>query len=177
MPRRRRLADERLGVAPIGATGRFDLACGDADGVWSITDYGTGIEDDFSFPIAAVDTWAAWPGDTTGRPADDDTRALVDAVGVQPDVATLTGQILAALESVGAGPEFPPNPKVVSIEPDGLPLLVFQVDVGGDDSVGGQVVYVWITQVYDADGPIGWQASRVLVSSICLRGTSDDLCV
>ena len=157
--------------------GSIWLAARDADGVWSITNYGTGIEDNFSFPIAAVDTWAAWPGDTTGRPADDDIQALVDSVGVQPDVATLIDQIVTALGTLGPDPEFPPNPTVVAGEPDGLPLLVFQIDVGGDDSVAGQVVYVWITQAYGSDGPIGWQASPVLVSSICLRGTTSDLCV
>ncbi len=156
--------------------GSIWLAARDADGVWSITNYGTGIEDNYSFPIAAVDTWTAWPGDTTARPADD-IQALVDSVGIQPDVTTLTDQLVTALGTLGPDPEFPPNPQVVVGEPDGLPLLVFQVDVGGDDSVAGQVVYVWITQAYGSDGPIGWQASRVLVSSICLRGTTGDLCV
>ena len=155
--------------------GSIWLAARDTDGTWSITDNGTGI-DDFSFPIAAVDTWTAWPGDTAGRPADD-IQMLIDSVGVQPDVTTLTDQILTALGTLGSDPEFPPNPQVVASEPDGLPLLLIQVDVGGDDSVGGQVLFVWITQAYADGGPIGWQASQVLVSSICLRGTTGDLCV
>ncbi len=141
--------------------------------VWKIVESGTGIDEDFSFPLAAVDIWTAWPGDTSARP----NGCCWTDVAVHPDVNVLAGEIILRLGTLGPDPEFPTNPRVVEVEPDGLPLLVFQIDVGDDDSVGGQVVHVWIEEVLDADGPVGWQVDEVLVSDICLRGTGGELCV
>ena len=150
--------------------GSIWLAAHDGEGAWTITDSGTGIEEDFAFPVAALDTWAAWPGDTTAIP----NGCCRPDMDVQPSVTALADETILRLRTLGTDPEFPTNPRVLAVEPDGLPLLVFQLDIGGDDSVGGQVVHVWIRQAFDADGPIGWQVDEVLVSaSVSARPTAN----
>jgi hypothetical protein len=145
---------------------------------WVITDQGTGIET-FDLPIPARSTWSTWPGDTTGRPSAYWGDAIA-TVGVQPDVATLADAILATLGPLAFDPEFPLNERLVAVEPDGLPLIVVQVDIGGDDSLAGAAIFTWIEQVFDDSGPIGWQPDQVIVSDICARGTTvpdQELCV
>jgi len=41
------------------------------------------------------------------------------------------------------------------------------------------VYSVWLSQAFDANGPIGMQASQLLVSQLCERGgiAEDPLCV
>lgn len=119
---------------------------------WEITDQGTDVAVSFAQPIPSRSTWSSWPGDTTGRPSAYWGDAIA-TVGVQPDVATLADTILSTVAPLAFEAEFPLNERLVALEPDGLPSIVVQVDIGGDDS-----------------GPIGWQPDQVLVSDICARG-------
>lgn len=140
------------------------------DPEWLITERGTEVADSFAFPVPQRTTWSAWPGDTNGRPS----RYWSDAIApiaVQPDLATLADAVLAAVRPLQFDPEFPLNERLVAVEPDGLPLIVVQVDIGGDDSVAGAVLFVWIEETFDDDGPTGWRPAQVLVSDICARGT------
>jgi hypothetical protein len=139
------------------------------DPQWLITDRGTGLIDSFAFALPQRTTWSAWPGDTNGRPSSFWGEAIA-RVGVQPDLATLADALLAAARPLQFDPEFPLNERLVAVEPDGLPLIVVQVDIGGDDSVAGAVLFVWIEEVFDDAGPIGWRPAQVLVSSVCARG-------
>jgi hypothetical protein len=177
-----------LGDKASAATAPVLLQSGPPDGSlwtalrdpdWEITDQGTGIEATFDLPIPARSTWSTWPGDTTGRPSAYWGDAIA-AVGVQPDVATLADTILGAVAPLAFDAEFPLNERLVAIEPDGLPLIVVQVDIGGDDSVAGAAIFTWIEEVFDDSGPIGWQPDQVIVSDICARGTpvpDQELCV
>ena len=139
------------------------------DTEWVITDQGTGLTGSFAFPVPQQSTWSAWRGDTNGRPSSFWGDAIAP-IGVQPDVATLADEILTAVRPLQFDPEFPLDERLVAVEPDGLPLIVAQVDIGGDDSVAGAVLFVWIEEAFDDDVPIGWQPTRVLVSNICARG-------
>lgn len=139
------------------------------DPQWIITDRGTGLIDSFAFALPQRTTWSAWPGDTNGRPSSFWGEAIAP-VGVQPDLATLADALLAAVRPLQFDPEFPLNERLVAVEPDGLPLIVVQVDIGGDDSVAGAVLFVWIEEAFDDAGPIGWRPAQVLVSSVCARG-------
>ncbi len=136
---------------------------------WEITDQGTGIEATFDVPIPARSTWSRWPGDTTGRPSAYWGDAIA-TVGVQPDVATLADAIITAVAPLAFDPDFPLNERLVAVEPDGLALIVVQVDIGGDDSVAGAAIFTWVEEVFDQSGPIGWQPDQVIVSDICARG-------
>jgi len=68
---------------------------------------------------------------------------------------------------------------IVDVQPAGLPLIIAQVDLGGDDSVFGAVFYVWLDEVIDDSGPIGWRASFVLGGDVCGRGdsTGREICI
>jgi hypothetical protein len=160
------------------STGPVLLQAGPSDGLlwsarrdpeWIVTDQGTGLTDSIAFPIPQRTTWSAWPGDTSGRPSSSWSDAIAP-IGVQSDLAALADAVLAAVRPLQFDPEFPLNERLVAVEPDGLPLIVVQVDIGGDDSVAGAVLFVWIEEAFDDDGPIGWRPSEVLVSDVCARG-------
>ena len=86
------------------------------------------------------------------------------------DLLTYADQLATRLEDANAqDPEFPAEAHVVAIEPDGLPLVVVETSVGGDDSVSGQVVYVWLEETFDAAGRTGWAIEAAYVSQTCHR--------
>ena len=147
-------------------------------GVWSITDNGTGIDDDVSFPVVAFDTWSGWPESTVPGFRSYWWEPIV-AIPTQPTVDALADQLLGTVGTLGVDPEFPLNERLVAVQPDGLPLIVAQVDVGGDDSVAGAVIYVWLDQEFDDAGPVGWRAGEVLAGEVCARGGSAgrELCI
>lgn len=150
----------------------------DGGGTWTIVDMGTGI-DDFAFPIVPAATWSAWPQTTVPR-VEAYWRDPIVAIDPQPDIDAFADALLATLAPLAFDPEFPLNERLVAVAPEDLPLVVAQVDLGGDDSVGGAVIHVWLDEVFDDTGPIGWRAAEVLVGNVCLRGidaTSSDLCV
>lgn len=160
------------------STGPVLLQVGPPDGLlwtaardpeWRVTDRGTEVDDPFAFPVPQQTTWSAWPGDTNGRPSKFWSDAIAP-IGAQPDLATLADAVLAAVRPLQFEPEFPLNERLIAVEPDGLPLIVVQVDIGGDDSVAGEVLFVWIEETFDDDGPTGWRPAQVLVSDICARG-------
>ena len=101
------------------------------------------------------------------------------AIPTQPTVEAFADELLATLGTLNTDPEFPLNERLVEIRPAGLALIIAQVDIGGDDSVAGQVIYVWLDEEFDDDGPIGWRAGEVLVGEVCARGETagQDLCV
>jgi hypothetical protein len=150
---------------------------GRSDDAWTITDSGTGIETPLSFPVVPIAAWETWPASTAPgfRPA---WWEPVVALPVQPTVDALADELLATLAELGSDPEFPLTVGLVVSEPNGLPLIVARVDSGGDDSVAGAMIHVWLEQQFDDTGPIGWRARAVLVGDICARGESTgELCV
>ena len=148
------------------------------NGVWEITDSGTGISDDFAFPIVPIEVWSTWPESTLPGFRSYWSEPIV-AIPTQPTVEAFADQLLATLGTLGTDPEFPLNERLVAVQPGGLPLIVAQVDLGGDDSVAGAVIYVWLDQEFDDSGPIGWRAGEVLAGEICARSGSAgrELCV
>ena len=151
----------------------------DADGIWAITDSGTGLDEvEFSFPIVPSATWLLWP-ETTVPDSESRWSDPIAAIDTQSDVDAFTDELLASLATQATEPEFPLNERAVEVQPNGLPLIIAQVDIGGDDSIGGAVLYVWLEEVFDDSGPIGWRASNVLVGNTCLRGidAASGLCV
>ncbi len=148
------------------------------DGIWAITDNGTGIETTLSFPIVPIEVWSTWPESTVPGFRSYWWEPIV-AIPRQPTVDAFADELLATLGTLGTDPEFPPNEQLVAVQPNGLPLIVAQVDIGGDDSVAGAVIYVWLDQEFDDTGPIGWRSGEVLAGEVCARGESAgrDLCV
>ncbi len=155
--------------------GSIWLAERDANGPWVVTDTGTGLDDTFSFPIVPI---AQWPESTRARPSSYWSDPIV-TIPAQPDVDTLASEVLATISTLNTDPEFALNERLVAVRPDGLPLIIVQVDLGGDDSVIGGVIYVWLDETFDDNGPTGWQAGDVLVGNVCGRGGSagQDLCI
>jgi len=83
------------------------------------------------------------------------------AIPTQPTVEALADELLATLGTLDTDPEWPLNERLVEMQPTGLPLIIAQVDLGGDDS-----------------GPIGWRASYVLDGDVCGRGASvGEICI
>ncbi len=147
------------------------------DGIWAINDSGTEIDSDFAFPIVPRETWVAWPPSTVPGFRSYWWEPIV-AIPTQPTVDGVADELLATLAPLNTDPEFALNERLVAVEPDGLALIVSQVDLGGDDSVVGAVLYVWLEQVFDDSGPIGWRASEVLTGDVCGRGgpTEREIC-
>ena len=141
------------------------------DGVWNITDSGTSVETLLSFPIVPFDVWSTWPEST--QPG---FRSYwwepIMVLPTQPTVEAFTDELLATLGTLGTDPEFPVNERVVAVEPGGLPLIVAQVDLGGDDSVAGAVIYVWFGEEFDDSGLVGWRPTAILTGDVCARGGS-----
>ncbi len=158
--------------------GSIWLAQLDANGTWTITDNGTGIEADSSFPIVPQSVWEAWPESTVPGFRSYWSEPIV-AIPTQPTVDAFADDVLTTLGTLGGDPEFPLNERLVDIQPAGLPLIIAQVELGGDDSVAGQVIYVWLDQEFDGSGPIGWRSGHVLAGEVCARGEAAgvDLCV
>jgi hypothetical protein len=149
------------------------------NGAWSITDSGTGIDNSFSFPIAPFDTWSTWPDSTVPGFRSYWWEPII-AIPSQPTVDAFAAELLRTLGTLGFDPEFPLNERLVAVQPGGLALIVAQVDLGGDDSVSGGVIYVWLEQAFDDNGPTGWRASAVLAGAVCARGTdssASELCI
>ena len=146
--------------------------------VWAITDSGTGIEATLSFPIAPFAVWSTWPESTLPGFRSYWWEPIV-AIPMQPTVDAFADELLATLGTLGTDPEFPLNERLVAVQPDGLALIVAEVDIGGDDSVAGAVIYVWLDQEFDDTGPIGWRSGEVLAGEVCARGGSAgrELCV
>lgn len=146
---------------------------------WTIVDFGTGIDNTYSFPIVPIANWSTWPEATTAR-IDDYWRAPIVAIPPQPSVEAFIGQLLPTLSLLVFDPEFPLNERIVEARPAGLRLIVAQVDIGGDDSVAGAVLHVWLTEFVDDAGVSSWQASEVLTGTTCVRGidtTSPERCI
>jgi len=158
--------------------GSIWLALRDEAGIWSITDNGTGIDNAFSFPIAPMAVWENWPGSTVARFRPYWWEPIV-AIPMQPMVEALADELLATLGPLNTDPEWPMNERIVDVQPAGLPLIIAQVDLGGDDSVVGAVFYVWLDEVIDDSGSIGWRASFVLGGDVCGRGdsTGREICI
>jgi hypothetical protein len=157
--------------------GSIWTALRDQNGVWSINDYGTGIESGLTFPVVPVAVWEAWPQSTITSFRSYWWEPIV-AVPTQPTIDAFADELLATLRPLNPDPEFPLNERIVEVQPAGLPLIVAQVDLGGDDSVVGAVLYVWLEQAFDDQGPSGWRAGHVLVGDVCGRGdSSGELCV
>lgn len=158
--------------------GSIRLALRDEAGVWSITDNGTGIDNAFSFPIAPMAVWENWPGSTVARFRSYWWEPIV-AIPTQPTVEALADELLATLGPLDTDPEWPLNERLVEMQPAGLPLIIAQVDLGGDDSVVGAVFYVWLDEVFDDSGPIGWRASYLLGGDVCGRAdsTGREICI
>jgi hypothetical protein len=149
------------------------------NGAWSITDSGTGIDNSFSFPIAPFDTWSTWPESTVPGFRSYWWEPII-AIPTQPTVDAFGAELLRSLGTLGFDPEFPLNERLVAVQPGGLALIVAQVDIGGDDSVSGEVIYVWLEQAFDDSGPTGWRGGAVLAGAVCARGTdssASELCI
>jgi len=158
-------------LQPGGVDGAIAILDRLSDGSWDVVDLGTGIAEFLPFGVPTYATWAAWPGDTDPVPANETLRALIAPDGVEiTDLLTYADQLATRLEDANAqDPEFPAEAHVVAIEPDGLPLVVVETSVGGDDSVSGQVVYVWLEETFDAAGRTGWAVEAAYVSQTCHR--------
>jgi len=105
--------------------------------------------------------------------------AARDLIRAMPDASIVMGiGCIGDKPALTTEPEFPLNEHLVDVQPAGLPLIIAEVDIGGDDSVAGQVIYVWLEEQFDGDGPVGWQAAEVLVGEVCARGGSagEELC-
>ncbi len=148
------------------------------NGTWAITDSGTGIETSLSLPIVPFDIWSTWPESTHPGFRQYWWDPII-TIPTQPTVEAFADELLATLATLATEPEFPLNGRIVDLEPGGLPLIVAQVDLGGDDSVAGAVIYVWLDEQFDGSGPIGWRSTVVLVGDVCARGGSAgrDICV
>ncbi|HYN31557.1 MAG TPA: hypothetical protein VES40_02950, partial [Ilumatobacteraceae bacterium] len=148
------------------------------NGTWAITDSGTGIETSLSLPIVPVDIWSTWP-ESTQPGFQQYWWDPIIAIPTQPTVDAFADELLATLGTLATDPEFPLNQRIVDLEPGGLPLIVAQVDLGGDDSVAGAVFYVWLDEQFDESGPIGWRSTVILVGNVCARSGSAgrDICV
>ncbi len=146
--------------------------------VWAITDSGTGIETTLSFPIAPIDVWSTWPESTVPGFQPSWWEPII-AIPTQPTVDAFAEELLTTIGSLGTDPEFPLNERLVAVQPGGLPLIVAQVDVGGDDSVAGAVIYVWLNEAFDDTGPIGWRSNAILTGYVCARGGSSgrEICI
>jgi len=158
-------------LQPGGVDGAIAILDRLSDGSWDVVDLGTGIAEFLPFGLPTNATWTAWPGDTDPVPANETLRALIASDGVEiTDLPTYADQLATRLENANAqDPEFPAEAHVVAIEPDGLPLVVVETSVGGDDSVSGQVVYVWLEETFDAAGRTGWAVEAAYVSQTCHR--------
>jgi hypothetical protein len=150
------------------------------NGVWTVTNAGTdaGIDASLAFPIAPSPAWEAWPESTVPTFRSYWWESII-AIPALPTVEAFADELLAALGSLDTEPEFPLNERVVEIRPAGLPLIIAQVDTGGDDSVAGAVLYVWLEEEYDDSGPIGWRAKAILTGDVCARGDTlgRELCI
>lgn len=148
------------------------------NGIWATTDSGTGIETSLSLPIVPFDIWSTWPESTHPGFQQYWWDAIV-TIPTQPTVDAFADELLATLGTLATDPEFPLNERIVDLEPGELPLIVAQVDLGGDDSVAGALFYVWLNEQFDVSGPIGWRSTVVLVGDVCARGgsTGRDICV
>ncbi len=148
------------------------------DDVWAITDNGTGIDARLSFPIVPFATWSTWPESTVPGFRSYWWEPIV-ALPAQPNIDVFADAVITTLGTLGTDPEFPLNERLVEVQPGGLDLIVAQVDIGGDDSVAGTVIYVWLNQEFGDTGPIGWRAGAVLAGEVCARGQSAglDLCI
>ena len=148
------------------------------NGTWAITDSGTDIETSLSLPIVPFDIWSTWP-ESTQPGFQQYWWDPIIAIPTQPTVDAFADELLATLGTLATDPEFPLNQRIVDLEPGGLPLIVAQVDLGGDDSVAGAVIYVWLDEQFDESGPIGWRSTVVLVGDVCARSGSAgrDICV
>jgi hypothetical protein len=143
-----------------------------------LTQRGTGLETGLVFPIVAQSMWETWPESTVPGFRANWWEPIV-AIPTQPTIDAFADELLATVATLGGDPEFPLNERIIAVEPDGLQLIVAQVDIGGDDSVVGQIIYVWLNNEFDENGPIGWSARAVLVGEVCARGgtAGADLCV
>lgn len=148
------------------------------DDVWTITDTGTGIDNPFSFPVVPFTTWSTWPESTVPGFRSYLWEPIV-AIDTQPTVEAFADDVLVTLGTLATEPEFPLNERLVAVQPDGLPVIIAQIDIGGDDSVAGAVIYVWLDEQFGDSGLIGWRAGEVLSGEVCARGeTADrDLCI
>lgn len=158
--------------------GSIWLALRDEAGIWSITDNGTGVDNAFSFPIAPMAVWENWPGSTVARFSSYWWEAIV-AIPTQPTVEALADELLTTLGPLNPDPRWPLNERLVEMQPAGLPLVIAQVDLGGDDSVAGAMLYVWLDEVIDDSGRIGWRVSYVLDGDVCGRrdSTGREICI
>jgi len=159
--------------------GSIWLAVRNGEGAWSITDNGTGIDEEaFSFPIVPQSVWELWPESTVPGFRSFWWEPIV-AIPTRPTVDAFADELLTTLATLDTEAEFPLNERLVEVRPAGLPLVIAQVDIGGDDSVAGAVIYVWLDEVFDDSGPVGWRAGEVLAGEVCTRGETagHDLCI
>ncbi len=156
---------------PDGLIGELQRVGG---GGWDVVDLGTaGVTvDEFPpFGVPSYDVWSAWPGDTEPLPAGLDLGAANEPPTTDP--AEFAARLVDIVDGATSQlPEFPAAAREVSVEPDGLPLVVIEADIGGDDSVGGQVYYVWLDESRNADGIVGWNVGTTYETQVCLRGRS-----
>jgi hypothetical protein len=141
------------------------------DGVWGITDTGTGIETQLSFPVVPFEIWSAWPEATMPRYREYWWEPII-VLPAKPTIDALATDVLETLGTLQVDPEFRLNERLVAVAPGELPLIVAQVDFGDDDSVAGAIVHVWLEAEFDDTGPVGWRPSAVLTSDVCARGGS-----
>jgi hypothetical protein len=148
------------------------------DDEWILTDHGTGIETTIAFPIVPFDTWSSWPESTVPGFTSFIWEPII-TIETQPSPDAFADAVLATLGTLDTEPEFPVNERIVAVQPDGLPLIVAQIEIGGDDSVDGAVIYVWLGEQFDAGGSIGWRAEAALRGWECARGESAgrELCI
>ncbi len=169
---------------PDGLTTVHELA----DGAWVLRDSGTGIDEFPPHRNPSYATWSAWPGETAPyeppyiAPADPSIPTLdigATLTNPAPSVDALAAAIVEHIDGLAPDPEFPANARLVAVEPGGLPLIVAEADVGGDDSVRGEVVYVWFEPVFDQETITGYRIETTYVNQLCWRGGGPDspLCV
>ncbi len=151
-------------------------------GAWTVTDFGTGLEET-AMPVPPFDRWTTWPGDTApvGGPVDIPPLDDPPTLDLDEMAARVVDHIVT---TTPADDEFPVVAEVVEVVDDLTtfdPLLVVRATQGGDDSVGGGVLFAWLSPVFDTDSgtQAGWEVATAYRSLLCVRGVdvTGPLCV
>jgi hypothetical protein len=154
----------------IGADGGFnEYERADRFSDWTSLGGGTAGQLVLAMPIPQHAVWSAWPGQTAPYPASEFRRSPLDGQTFL-DIEDAAAAIVAQLDELSHD-EFPLDPTVVEIVGD---LVVIQSTINDDDSVSGDIDYVFVVQVEGGVTIYEW-----FRASTCRRGDPGptELCV
>lgn len=143
---------------------------------WTLVDAGTGIEEFFPHDVPPFETWSTWPAAT---------NPVISAIDFGPtsepattDIDEMANRLLAEF-TASVGGDRRAEGRVVDVIWRSEPLVVLDAEIVDDDSVSGQIAYVWLRADVAETGLTGFTVDTVYEAFRCGRGiTSDgDLCI